>query len=164
MDLEARKVEATKKAAAQAAERKKILSTVAMMTSMVSCAQKGTTAGAKACFAAVTEMKTKESMAAKYWKNMTGSGKFTATPKSKEIRDSKNAQSTWVLKGVNEGLHKIFPERFDKYGDPTTSCKSTHGDVYYGVKCVEENKKYLASVGPSAFLTKAEALKTKTCF
>lgn len=67
------------------------------MTAMDSCAQKGTVTGAKACFSAVKEMKSKESLIAKYWKAMTTSGKFTAEPKSKEVRDSKYAKSKWVL-------------------------------------------------------------------
>lgn len=91
-----------------------------MMTALDSCASKGTAAGATKCYAAIVEMKRKESLINKYWTQMTeikDSKKYTVAPKSKEVRDSKYAESSWVLKGVNEGLHKIFPDRFDKYGD-----------------------------------------------
>lgn len=134
------------------------------MTAMDSCAQKGTATGATKCYAAVKEMKSKEALVAKYWKNMTSVTKYTASPKSKEVRDSKNAEATWILKGVNEGLHKIFPDRFDKYGDRIKKCHTAAGDVAYGTKCENAIGVYVTAVGPSAFKTKKEADAKRECF
>lgn len=102
----------------------------------------------------------------RYWREVvTSSGGTTST--TNRVEQSKLERATWTLHGISEGLHAVQPERWDKLGNPETSCEDAVGNHTWGdTMCVGIIAAYKAvkSTNTSTAQSKLKALFDVKCY
>lgn len=76
-------------------------------------------------------------------------------------------EAGWTQKGVNKGLFKLFPDRFDEEGNPVVTCVSSGANpvTSYGDACTAVLDTYKTALGTPMPLCKgAECDTTIECF
>lgn len=70
-------------------------------------------------------------MLVRYWTNIVADAEANADP-DLEAKILSKSEAEWFLDGTLDGLHEIFPEKFNEDGTDAFSCEAADGTVTWG--------------------------------